>query len=172
MTWPGVSRHAPRIFIGSHLDSVPNGGNFDGAAGVVAGLTVTAALRAVGVKPACDIVTTGVRAEESVWFQVSYIGSRSALGTLPEAALDARCVDTNCTIAEHMSASGAQSERLRRKERALDPLASAPFWKFISSKRQRWSNSAFLSQFAAAFRGIFVIRRCAFLGVTVTSARR
>lgn len=127
VTWPGVNRQAPRIFIGSHLDSVPNGGNFDGAAGVIAGLIAIAALRALGVKPACDIVTMGVRAEESVWFQVSYIGSRSALGTLPETALDARRVDTNRTLAEHMSAAGAEPERLRRKERALDPLSIRAF---------------------------------------------
>ena len=38
MTLPGKDRRAPRILIGSHLDSVPQGGNFDGAAGVVAGL--------------------------------------------------------------------------------------------------------------------------------------
>src|ERR1700736_4692696 len=38
MTLPGKDRRTPRILIGSHLDSVPQGGNFDGAAGVVAGL--------------------------------------------------------------------------------------------------------------------------------------
>jgi len=37
MTLPGKDRRTPRIVIGSHLDSVPQGGNFDGAAGVVAG---------------------------------------------------------------------------------------------------------------------------------------
>ena len=87
VTWPGTNRTLPRIIIGSHLDSVPNGGNFDGAAGVIAGLVATAALRSLGVNPARDIVTMGVRAEESGWFQVSYVGSRSALGTLPDGAL-------------------------------------------------------------------------------------
>ena len=33
MTLPGRDRRAPRIMMGSHLDSVPQGGNFDGAAG-------------------------------------------------------------------------------------------------------------------------------------------
>src|SRR5215472_3294287 len=45
MTLPGRDRRAPRILIGSHLDSVPQGGNYDGAAGVVAGLCVLSALR-------------------------------------------------------------------------------------------------------------------------------
>jgi N-carbamoyl-L-amino-acid hydrolase len=38
MTLPGADRALPRILTGSHLDSVPQGGNFDGAAGVLAGL--------------------------------------------------------------------------------------------------------------------------------------
>ena len=38
ITHPGLDRAAKRVVIGSHLDSVPHGGNFDGAAGVVAGL--------------------------------------------------------------------------------------------------------------------------------------
>jgi hypothetical protein len=49
LTWPGSEQAcAPRILIGSHLDSVPHGGNFDGAAGVVAGLVVIAALKGAG----------------------------------------------------------------------------------------------------------------------------
>ena len=39
MTLPGQDRSAPVRMVGSHLDSVPQGGNFDGAAGVVSGLT-------------------------------------------------------------------------------------------------------------------------------------
>ena len=64
-------------------NSVPHGGNFDGAAGVVAGLVAVAALQRPGIALACDLTVMGIRAEESIWFQVSYIGSRGALGTLP-----------------------------------------------------------------------------------------
>jgi len=46
MTLPGIDRDAPRILMGSHLDSTPHGGNFDGAAGVVAGLAALSGLRA------------------------------------------------------------------------------------------------------------------------------
>jgi len=41
---PGADRSVPRTIVGSHLDSVAQGGNFDGAAGVVAGLVAVAAL--------------------------------------------------------------------------------------------------------------------------------
>ena len=71
MTLPGRNRAAPRVIIGSHLDSVPHGGNFDGAAGVVAGIVAVAALKQLGVTPSCDLTVMAIRAEESVWVQVS-----------------------------------------------------------------------------------------------------
>ena len=70
MTLPGRNRDAPVLVIGSHLDSVPHGGNFDGAAGVLAGLATVGVLQALGVTPEYDIVVMAIRAEESVWFQV------------------------------------------------------------------------------------------------------
>lgn len=127
MTMPGRNRAAPRILIGSHLDSVPQGGNFDGAAGVVAGLAGLAALADLGLRPACDVTVMGIRAEESVWFEVSYIGSRSALGTLPKGALEAKRVDTQRTLADHMVACGADPEAIRRGERSLDPVTIRAF---------------------------------------------
>ena len=127
MTWPGRNRAAPRIVIGSHLDSVPHGGNFDGAAGVVAGLGAIAALQSLNVTPACDITVMGIRAEESIWFQVSYIGSRSALGTLPDGALDVRRIDTGRTLAEHIAECGGHPDRLRAGSRYFDPAGIAAY---------------------------------------------
>src|ERR1700757_1708915 len=75
MTLAGRDRNAPRIIIGSHLDSVPQGGNYDGAAGVVAGLCVLAAMCRAGVTPECDLSVMAIRAEESAWFDVAYLGS-------------------------------------------------------------------------------------------------
>ena len=48
-TLPGRDRTAPALLTGSHLDSVPKGGNYDGYAGVIAGLTSLAALRDLGI---------------------------------------------------------------------------------------------------------------------------
>lgn len=126
-TWAGSDSAAPRILIGSHLDSVPNGGNFDGAAGVVAGLVTIEALRDLGLKPHCDVTVMGVRAEESVWFEVSYIGSRGALGTLPDGALAARRIDTGRNLAEYISACGGDPAALRRGERELEPATIRAF---------------------------------------------
>jgi N-carbamoyl-L-amino-acid hydrolase len=121
MTFAGRDRTAPRVIIGSHLDSVPHGGNFDGAAGVVAGLVAVAALQRLGITPACDITVMGIRAEESIWFQVSYIGSRGALGTLPDGALDARRIDTGRTLRAHVAECGGDPDAMVRRHRHLDP---------------------------------------------------
>jgi N-carbamoyl-L-amino-acid hydrolase len=121
MTRPGRDRGAPRVVIGSHLDSVPHGGNFDGAAGVVAGLAALAALAGLDLTPDCDVTVMGIRAEESIWFQVSYIGSRGALGTLPDGALDVRRIDTGRTLADHIAECGGDPAALRRGDRFLDP---------------------------------------------------
>ncbi|AZO77021.1 MULTISPECIES: Zn-dependent hydrolase [unclassified Bosea (in: a-proteobacteria)] len=127
VTLQGRDAAAPRILMGSHLDSVPHGGNFDGAAGVVAGLVVIETLRALGIRPRCDVTAIGVRAEESVWFQVSYIGSRSALGTLPDGTLEAKRIDDGRVLAASIDASGGDSAAIRRRERHLDPAAIRAF---------------------------------------------
>src|SRR6202020_2117962 len=121
MTEHGTDRSAKQIVMGSHLDSVPHGGNFDGAAGVVAGLVALQALRRLGVKPTRDLTVMGIRAEESIWFQVSYIGSRSALGTLPDGALDVTRIDTGRTLAEQMKECGGDPDRVRAGQRFFDP---------------------------------------------------
>jgi N-carbamoyl-L-amino-acid hydrolase len=121
MTLPGRDPRAKRIIVGSHLDSVPHGGNFDGAAGVVAGLVAAAALQRAGITLDCDLTVMGIRAEESIWFQVSYIGSRGALGTLPDGALDVRRIDTGRTLAGHMAECGGDPGALRAGYRYLDP---------------------------------------------------
>jgi N-carbamoyl-L-amino-acid hydrolase len=127
MTLPGSDPGAKRIIVGSHLDSVPHGGNFDGAAGVVAGLVAVAALRSAGVTLDRDLTVMGIRAEESIWFQVSYIGSRSALGTLPDGALDACRIDTGRTLADHVAECGGDPQALRNGNRWLDPERIAAY---------------------------------------------
>jgi N-carbamoyl-L-amino-acid hydrolase len=121
LTLPGADRRAPRILIGSHLDSVPQGGNFDGAAGVVAGLCALASLREGGFVPRCDLVVMGIRAEESSWFDVSYLGSAGAFGLLDPGCLSVRRSDTKRTLEETLIERGFDPEALRQRRRLLDP---------------------------------------------------
>ena len=111
-TLPGRDRAAPAILLGSHLDSVRHGGNFDGAAGVIAGLAAIAALRATGITPAMDVTLAAFRCEEAVWFGLGLIGSRAALGILPEAGLQAQRADTGETLAAHIRACGGDPDQV------------------------------------------------------------
>ncbi len=106
-TLPGADRGAPGVLTGSHLDSVPTGGHYDGLAGVIAGLVTLAAFRDLGATLACDLTVIGLRGEESVWYGIAYVGSRIAVGSLPPEELDRlRRDDTGRTLAEHMAEVG------------------------------------------------------------------
>lgn len=122
LTLPGSDRTRPAIMTGSHLDSVPEGGNYDGAAGVVAGMAMLARWRRAGRTPRQDVTVMGVRAEELSWFPAPYIGSRAAFGLLEPEALD-RCVrpDTGRSLAQHMTEAGFDPGRIRAREMQLDP---------------------------------------------------
>lgn len=113
VTLPGCDRTEPRLMTGSHLDSVPHGGNFDGAAGVLAGLVLLESL-ATGPKPPCDVTLMVIRAEEMIWFPEHYLGSRAAFGLLPHDTPDrVRRSDTGRTLAEHMAEEGFDPDAIR-----------------------------------------------------------
>lgn len=128
MTLPGQDRAAKRIVLGSHLDSVARGGNYDGAAGVLAGLSVVAGMQAAGFAPARDVTVLAIRAEEAgAWFPTSYPGSHAALGRLPAEALDVRRMDTGRTLAEHMRAQGFDPDAVRAGAGRLGPHNTAAY---------------------------------------------
>jgi N-carbamoyl-L-amino-acid hydrolase len=121
-TLPGRDRRAPAFVVGSHLDTVPHGGNYDGAAGVVAGLSALAGLRRAGIMPTRDVTVMGIRAEESTWFNASYIGSRAALGLLAPEELDTvRRSDTGRSLGDHLTEAGLDPAALGRKPAHLEP---------------------------------------------------
>ncbi|OZI59260.1 Zn-dependent hydrolase [Bordetella genomosp. 4] len=103
ITLPGHYRDRPVRLTGSHLDSVPAGGNFDGAAGVVAGLSVLAGWHTAGYRPQADVTVMAIRAEESTWFPYSYLGSKAAFGLVDASVLELPRADTRQTLREHLS---------------------------------------------------------------------
>ncbi|WP_431284688.1 Zn-dependent hydrolase [Humitalea sp. 24SJ18S-53] len=128
MVLRGADPSAKRIVMGSHLDSVPQGGNFDGAAGVLAGLAAVAGLRAAGITPRCDVAVMAIRAEEAgAWFPTSYPGSRGALGLLPAGELAIRNMATGRTLAEHMVEEGFDPGFVERGKRVLTADNTAAF---------------------------------------------
>lgn len=77
---------APLVMVGSHLDSQPKGGRFDGAYGVVVALTAVETWRREtvehGISPSCNYVIVDWMNEEGARFQPSLLGSSVYAGTL------------------------------------------------------------------------------------------
>ncbi|MFB2532999.1 Zn-dependent hydrolase [Paracoccus sp. p3-h83] len=75
---------AGTIMIGSHSDTVPSGGRFDGVAGVVIALEIARMLEERGIRLRHDLQVVDFLAEEVSAFGVSCIGSRAMAGVLPD----------------------------------------------------------------------------------------
>lgn len=119
VTLPGSEPDLPFLACGSHLDSVPQGGNFDGAAGVIAGLAVLARLKRDDITPRRTIKLFGLRGEESSRFGKAYMGSLALFGKL--ASEDLKVTDRDGrTLGECMRAVGADVARIERGEPLLD----------------------------------------------------
>ncbi|WP_375432553.1 allantoate amidohydrolase [uncultured Friedmanniella sp.] len=106
--WWGDPDAAPGqgVVTGSHLDSVPDGGPFDGPLGVISALAAVDALRRVGFQPAKPIGVVCFADEEGARFGVACSGSRLVAGSLsPERALALRDVD-GLSMAEALTAAG------------------------------------------------------------------
>lgn len=117
----------PVVATGSHLDSVPEGGNFDGAAGVIAGLMVLLTLRDRGT-PLRTTEVIALRGEESAWFGgPCYFGSRALFGEIGESDLASPHRDGARTLADCMAASGVDVARLRAGE-VLRPASEFENW--------------------------------------------
>lgn len=78
------SPHGPRTAVtcGSHLDSVPSGGAFDGPLGVISALAAVASLQRRGLTPSCPLAIVNFSDEEGARFGIACVGSRVLTGVL------------------------------------------------------------------------------------------
>ena len=132
MTLPGTDRQAPGWMTGSHLDAVPDGGNYDGAAGVVAGLAVVHAMRSAGVVPRADLAVVAFRAEEgSSWFSgphKSHFGSRAMLGQLSQQELrEARSLADGRVLYDILADAGFNPDQIALGRGLLDRARVSAF---------------------------------------------
>ena len=97
----GSDPSAPEIWCGSHLDSVPQGGKFDGALGVLAALHAVSDLE----PQARTITVVAFRDEEGWRFRGSFLGSRGVIGDITEADL-AKADRDGTTVSEALSLLG------------------------------------------------------------------
>ncbi len=86
MTYPAAEPGAARMLIGSHLDTVPNAGPYDGILGVVLGIALLRGLDGKKLPFAIEVI--GFSEEEGVRFGTPFIGSRALVGTLDDEILN------------------------------------------------------------------------------------
>ncbi len=164
MTLPGRDRSLPAIMTGSHLDSVPRGGNFDGAAGVIAGLSVLSAWVAAGYQPEADTTVMGIRAEESVWFPVSYAGSKAAFGLLPKGATDLVRYDGACVLGERIDELGGDRAALDAGKAWLDAARIARFVELHIEQGSALLRENLVAGIVTGIRGSFRYRAARVIG--------
>jgi len=123
----GTCADGSYILCGSHLDSVPHGGNYDGAAGVVAGLMCLCKMRHLGIVPRRTIKLVVFRAEESAWFGKPCIGSSALMGQLKKEDLELKHRLTGKSLFESMSAAGVQLDKLFQAHPLIDPKQIAAY---------------------------------------------
>jgi N-carbamoyl-L-amino-acid hydrolase len=114
-----VTAGRPGVVIGSHLDSVPDGGAFDGPLGVVSSFAVIDALKTKGFVPSRPIAVANFVDEEGARFGIACAGSRLITGKLdPDKARGLRDA-AGVTMAEAMTAAGHAAEQVGRDDQTL-----------------------------------------------------
>lgn len=112
----GKDKDTPVVLVGSHLDSVYNGGMFDGPLGVLAAVEVVQTMNENGVETKHPIEVVAFTDEEGARFRFGMIGSRAMAGTLSADALHYQ--DANgVSIAEAMQEAGLNPNDIRKAER-------------------------------------------------------
>jgi N-carbamoyl-L-amino-acid hydrolase len=112
------------VATGSHLDSVPDGGAYDGPLGVVSGFAAIDVLRARGFRPARPVAVTAFCEEEGARFGLACLGSRLLTGAVtPEAARELRD-EGGVTLAEAMTGAGIDPAGLGADDELLGRIGA------------------------------------------------
>lgn len=121
---PG-KRSGPAILTGSHLDSVPNGGNYDGPAGVLCALEAVTAMREQGLVPELPIEVVSFIGEEGSRFPYGLLGSSFLAGIFPYDQIESITDREGVSIAEGLKAYGCDPAAAR--EAAVAPGTYAAY---------------------------------------------
>src|SRR3569833_1683817 len=120
----GVDPQAGRLLMGSHTDTVPNAGAYDGVLGVAIALAVLESLH--DEKLALTIEVIAFSEEEGVRFAVPFLGSRAVSGDLRKEDLDLRDA-MNVSVAEAIRRFGRKPDKLELARLAEDTRAFLEF---------------------------------------------
>ncbi len=114
----------PALALGSHLDSVPEGGWLDGALGVMAGLGVLRAWASAGDRPPRTLALVDWADEEGARFGRSLFGSSAASGTFDPAELAAAEDAAGLSATEVLAENGIELGRVTEARSRLDRIGS------------------------------------------------
>jgi beta-ureidopropionase / N-carbamoyl-L-amino-acid hydrolase len=117
--WGDPDRDGPGVVAGSHLDSVPDGGAFDGPLGVVSAFAAIDVLRAGGIVPGRPLAVVNMTDEEGARFGIACAGSRLLTGVLDPDRARALRDDGGSTLADAMQAAGRDPGHLGRDDETL-----------------------------------------------------
>ena len=106
---PGPTPDSPRLVIGSHLDTVPNAGAFDGILGVVLGVALVEELQGKHLPFAIEVI--GFSEEEGVRFSKPFLGSLAVVGKLDAETL-ARIDRNGTSVRQAIQAYGLDPTQL------------------------------------------------------------
>jgi N-carbamoyl-L-amino-acid hydrolase len=110
----------PTLLLGSHLDSVPNGGRFDGALGVMAALEVLRTIKEAGLRPRLNLEAIDFTDEEGTL--VGLLGSAALAGHLRDETLQNPRGGREALL-EGMKRAGLSDESMLSAARSKDSLA-------------------------------------------------
>jgi N-carbamoyl-L-amino-acid hydrolase len=117
--WGDPDAEGPGVVTGSHLDSVPDGGAYDGPLGVVAALAAIDLLRDRGHRPARPLGVVSFTDEEGARFGIACAGSRLLTGALDADRARALTDADGTTLADAMTAAGHDPAHLGRDDETL-----------------------------------------------------
>jgi N-carbamoyl-L-amino-acid hydrolase len=124
---PADDQSRPAIYVGSHIDSVPQGGNFDGAAGVIAGLLCMIRRRRENARGDDPVRVIILRGEESAFYARANIGSRALFGLLTTKDLDTKARGNGKTLREAMTSAGINVDPIEAGERLFDSAVARAY---------------------------------------------
>ena len=122
-TLPGQSDRT--IIIGSHLDSVPNGGWLDGALGMMAGLEALRMLKAQ--RPPVTLKVVDWADEEGARFSRSLLGSSAASGSLNVSEVEHLADKTGVTLIDALKQNGVDLSRMHESQKYLKAIKAKAY---------------------------------------------
>lgn len=112
-TRKGKDSTKPAILCGSHYDSVFNGGNFDGIAGVMAAIEIAKLLGEKGARLDRDYIVAAFMDEEGTRFGTGYFGSRAIMGEIPDDEISNFTDRDGISIREAMTSYGLDPDDIK-----------------------------------------------------------